>query len=106
MRLVLSCYSTLQDIVHVLVTNLIRAFPSKWRIMRLRRHRNLARGYRTIVFYHYYFPVRRVRAVNLTCYTTRKSDFPRHIQATSLVSLDRYESLSARREDHAGPCDR
>jgi hypothetical protein len=40
---VLSCNGTLHAIVHILVTNLVRAFPSKRRTMRLRRHRNAAK---------------------------------------------------------------
>jgi hypothetical protein len=51
------CISTLHDIVHVLVANMVRAFPSEGRTTPwVRRHCNLARA--LLLLYYQYLPVR------------------------------------------------
>jgi hypothetical protein len=45
-------------------------------VLRLRRHYNLGRRHCTLVFCHY-LPVRTRRTIDLACYTTRCSNFPR-----------------------------
>jgi hypothetical protein len=63
---------TLQDIVHVFVTSLIRVFPSEGRTITVVTS---PLQFSSRVLYNI---VLSMRTINLTCCTTRRCDFSRH----------------------------